>query len=60
MTFLQKSRELLDTEFVKLVKQAENSKDAPSLISRTNTLNCKSEEQPPFLLQEGFSLLSAI
>ena len=59
MTFLQKSRELLDTEFVKLVKQAENSKDAP-LISRTNTLNCKSEEQPLFLLQQGFSLLSAI
>ena len=30
MTFLQKTSESLDTEFVKLVKQTENSKDVPS------------------------------
>ena len=45
MTFLQKSSESLDTELVKLVKQAENFKDAPSLKSRANALKCKSEGQ---------------
>ena len=41
MTFLQQSSELLNTE---LVKQAENSQDDPSLISRANALKRKSEE----------------
>ena len=45
MTFLQRSIESLDTKFVKLLKQAENSKDAPSLISLANALKCKGEEQ---------------
>ena len=45
MTFLQKSSESLDTEFVKLVKQTEKSEDVPYLISRANALKGKSEEQ---------------
>ena len=44
-TFLQKSSESLDIEFVKLMKQVESSTVAPSFISRTHALMRKSEEQ---------------
>lgn len=42
--FLQRSNKSFDTKFVKLLKQAEDSKNAPSLI-RVNALKYKSEEQ---------------
>lgn len=44
LAFLQRNNKSFDTKFVKLLKQAEDSKNAPSLI-RVNALKYKSEEQ---------------
>lgn len=43
LAFLQRSNKSFDSEFVKLLKQAEDSKNAPSLI-RVNALKYESEE----------------